>query len=58
MNKLLITIGYYIHSCIKMRYKAAYRPQYVLGKLVEPTSTTRKNDLTVLQIQTLICGVH
>lgn len=25
-------IGFYIHSCPKMRYKAAYRPQYVLGK--------------------------
>lgn len=25
------TIGYYIHSCIKMRYKATFRPQYVLG---------------------------
>ena len=25
------TIGYYIHSCIKMRYKATFRPQYILG---------------------------
>ena len=25
------SIGYYIHSCIKMRYKASFRPQYVLG---------------------------
>lgn len=23
-------MGYYIHSCVKMRYKADYRPQYVL----------------------------
>lgn len=28
--------GYYIHSCVKMRYKAAYHPQYLLGE-----STTR-----------------
>jgi arginine-tRNA-protein transferase len=24
-------IGYYIHSCQKMRYKANFRPQYILG---------------------------
>ena len=27
-------LGYYIHSCQKMRYKGAFRPQYILG---EPT---------------------
>lgn len=25
--------GYYIHTCQKMRYKGAFRPQYVLGKV-------------------------
>jgi hypothetical protein len=25
-------IGYYIHSCQKMRYKANFRPQYILGR--------------------------
>ena len=30
---MLTNVGYYIHSCIKMRYKAAYRPQYILGEL-------------------------
>ncbi|CAG8034123.1 unnamed protein product [Penicillium salamii] len=25
-------MGYYIHSCVKMRYKANFRPQYILGK--------------------------
>lgn len=25
-------LGYYIHSCVKMRYKANFRPQYILGK--------------------------
>lgn len=25
--------GYYIHSCVKMRYKADFRPQYILGAL-------------------------
>lgn len=29
---MLILPGYYIHSCQKMRYKALYRPQYILGK--------------------------
>lgn len=24
------SIGFYIHSCIKMRYKGAYYPQYIL----------------------------
>lgn len=24
--------GFYIHSCIKMRYKGAFRPTYVLGE--------------------------
>ena len=28
--------GFYIHNCQKMRYKAAFRPQYILG---EPTET-------------------
>jgi arginyl-tRNA---protein transferase len=27
-----VWIGYYIHTCQKMRYKALYRPQYILGK--------------------------
>ncbi len=25
-------LGYYIHSCVKMRYKGAYRPSYLLGR--------------------------
>lgn len=25
-------LGYYIHSCQKMRYKANFRPQYILGR--------------------------
>ncbi|CAG8323597.1 unnamed protein product [Penicillium nalgiovense] len=25
-------MGYYIHSCQKMRYKANFRPQYILGR--------------------------
>ncbi|KAL5375461.1 hypothetical protein DPSP01_011161 [Paraphaeosphaeria sporulosa] len=29
-------MGYYIHSCVKMRYKGEYRPQYVL----DPESLT------------------
>ena len=24
-------MGFYIHSCIKMRYKACYHPTYLLG---------------------------
>ncbi|OKL60816.1 hypothetical protein UA08_03187 [Talaromyces atroroseus] len=31
-------MGYYIHSCQKMRYKAFYRPQYILDK--DPESGT------------------
>jgi arginyl-tRNA---protein transferase len=26
-----VPLGYYIHSCIKMRYKRKFRPTYVLG---------------------------
>ncbi|QKX61520.1 uncharacterized protein TRUGW13939_08672 [Talaromyces rugulosus] len=41
-------MGYYIHSCQKMRYKALYRPQYILGKLFPPktssTHTTNQPD--------------
>lgn len=29
---LTVALGYYIHSCQKMRYKGNYRPQYILGK--------------------------
>ena len=25
--------GYYIHSCVKMRYKSDFRPTYVLGTI-------------------------
>lgn len=31
---MLIIPGYYIHSCIKMRYKAAFSPTLILGDLL------------------------
>ena len=31
LNKLT-SLGYYIHSCQKMRYKGNFRPQYILGE--------------------------
>jgi arginine-tRNA-protein transferase len=31
-ESLMANTGYYIHSCVKMRYKGAYQPQYILGK--------------------------
>lgn len=27
-------LGFYIHSCMKMRYKAAFKPTYILGSHV------------------------
>lgn len=30
--QLTLHIGYYIHSCVKMKYKGNFRPQYILGK--------------------------
>lgn len=42
------TPGYYIHSCQKMRYKGAYKPQYILGKSsskpiqTQPTTDTHR----------------
>ena len=30
--------GYYIHDCVKMKYKRAFHPTYVLGQLhLEPS---------------------
>ncbi|MCJ1338591.1 Arginyl-tRNA--protein transferase 1 [Bachmanniomyces sp. S44760] len=29
-------MGFYIHSCIKMRYKGAYKPTYILGVSLKP----------------------
>lgn len=47
-----IIVGYYIHSCIKMRYKGKYKPTYVLGQwnLSHPISinqltSTRPGDI-------------
>lgn len=31
-SSLLTETGYYIHSCIKMRYKANFSPTYMLGE--------------------------
>ena len=28
----LLSKGYYIHSCMKMRYKGTFSPSYLLGK--------------------------
>ncbi|KAL1978644.1 hypothetical protein VTN31DRAFT_1503 [Thermomyces dupontii] len=42
-------MGYYIHSCPKMRYKAAFRPQYVL----DPESPGRWDPLDGELIQKL-----
>ena len=30
------SLGFYIHSCIKMRYKGAYKPTYILGVSLKP----------------------
>ena len=27
-----LEVGYYIHTCVKMRYKAAFRTQQILGQ--------------------------
>lgn len=32
-SQLILRVGYYIHNCVKMRYKAAFWPQYILGAL-------------------------
>jgi arginyl-tRNA---protein transferase len=34
INYLLIHAGYYIPSCIKMRYKGSFWPTYLLGRMV------------------------
>lgn len=50
-----MNIGYYIHSCQKMRYKANYRPQYILGKQMMSslclTRISMSNYLTLLSNQ-------
>lgn len=33
--------GYYIHSCQKMRYKAFFRPQYILGEYRQTSRSIR-----------------
>ena len=54
MNHYLRKQGYYIHSCIKMRYKAAYRPQFVLGEPAKMTANMddRKADVILLDPET------
>lgn len=47
---LMVALGYYIHSCQKMRYKGNYRPQYILGK-TQPGSV---NQPVLLHLQSLI----
>ncbi|KAI9820597.1 MAG: Arginyl-tRNA--protein transferase 1 [Pycnora praestabilis] len=38
-------MGFYIHSCIKMRYKGDYKPQYVLGRIARAISAIQlKNE--------------
>lgn len=42
-----------------MRYKAAYRPQYVLGEFIAPITTiTKVNDLTISQTQRPTIGTR
>jgi arginine-tRNA-protein transferase len=31
-SQLTLYTGFYIHSCVKMRYKGNFRPQYILGE--------------------------
>jgi arginyl-tRNA--protein-N-Asp/Glu arginylyltransferase len=35
-------MGYYIHSCIKMRYKREYKPQLVLGQCLALSFLSRR----------------
>lgn len=44
---MTLETGYYIHSCIKMRYKATFRTQQLLGQSLFPSSS-RKSSLTTV----------
>ncbi|KAI9869362.1 MAG: Arginyl-tRNA--protein transferase 1 [Trichoglossum hirsutum] len=32
MGRTEVLVGFYIHSCVKMRYKGEYHPQFILGR--------------------------
>ncbi|KAK2873704.1 hypothetical protein FQN49_002143 [Arthroderma sp. PD_2] len=38
-------MGFYIHSCPKMRYKGTFRPQYLQGKIIHLTFASTSNDI-------------
>ena len=42
----LYFLGYYIHSCVKMRYKGTYKPTYVLGRC-HSALEIQKSDLLI-----------
>ena len=49
----MMCVGYYIHSCIKMRYKGTFAPTYILGMVA-----TYKDDALLTNVRPRELGLE